>query len=200
MTEEKPRPVRRVVEAISRALDELQRLLMAAVVLILTASALLLFWQVVDRTVFQGGQNWIEEYARLSLIWLTFLGAAALMREGRHLAVDYFVDKFPERVRGAFALGTNILIIALLGVLLGHVGIVWASSSVLLSPSLGIPRSILALAAIISYTITVVYCLESIARQLLRMDVVRQFVPGEDEVTGTEFQTSTALATRETGS
>lgn len=180
MTGEAPRRLRGAVESASAVLDIVQRILLVAVAIILAASALLLFLQVVDRTVLRGGQNWIEEYARLSLIWMTFLGAAALMREGRHLAVDYFVEKLPARVQLGFAIATHSLIIALLTVLLTQTAAVWASSAVLLSPSLGIPRSVLALAAIISYTLTVIFCLESIARLTLGMDPVRTLMPSDD--------------------
>ncbi|WP_129669245.1 TRAP transporter small permease [Phytoactinopolyspora endophytica] len=165
---------RRIVDRVTSALDVLQRTLVIALVAILSALALLLIWQVFDRLVLGGGQNWVEESARLSLVWLTFLGAAALLRERKHLTVEYFVDKFPPRVRRAITVAVDMCLAVFLTVLLCQIPAVWASSSVLVSPSLGIPRTALALAAFISFGIGLLYCLESLARQFLHMPDVRQ--------------------------
>lgn len=175
MTQEKrPSAAQTAMARVSRVLDGVQRALMAAIVVILSISALLLLWQVIDRLAFGRGQNWIEEYARLSLIWLTFLGAAVLIREGKHLTVEYFVEKFPKAVRTVVAYGVDILLVGLLTLLLLQISAVWASSAVLVSPSLGIPRTVLALAAFVSYGISMVFLLESIARRALGMPPVRR--------------------------
>ncbi|MEC8473857.1 MAG: TRAP transporter small permease subunit, partial [Planctomycetota bacterium] len=44
--------------------------------------------QVVARYVFGSPFQWSEEVARLALIWMTFVSAAYVMAEGRHIAVD----------------------------------------------------------------------------------------------------------------
>lgn len=174
---------RGVLTAIGGGLDWLQRILITVVTLLIAISALLLFWQVTDRLVFSGGQNWIDEFARLSLIWMTFLGAAALIRERRHLAVDYIVGKFSPRLKVVSSVGVDLLILALVVLLLWHTPASLEAAAVLRSPSLGIPRSFLMMAAVISYVITAVYCLESIARTVLGMGAPRQMFPVDmDEV------------------
>lgn len=181
--EERPRGARRVLTAVGRGLDLIQRVLITIVTILIAVSALLLFWQVTDRLVFAGGQNWIDEFARLSLIWMTFLGAAALIRERRHLAVDYIVGKFPPRLRVVFSVAADLLILALVVLLLWHTPSSLEAAAVLRSPSLGIPRSVLMMAAVISYSITTVYCLESIARTVLGMGAPTQMFPVDmDEI------------------
>ncbi len=179
--EERPRGARRVLTAVGRGLDLLQRVLITVVTLLIAVSALLLFWQVTDRLVFAGGQNWIDEFARLSLIWMTFLGAAALIRERRHLAVDYIVGKFPPRLKVVFSVAADLLILALVVLLLWHTPASLEAAAVLRSPSLGIPRSVLMMAAVISYSITTIYCLESIARTVLGMGAPTQMFPVDME-------------------
>lgn len=179
MSEGERSGARRVVALSSAVLDVVQRVLVGAVVLILSISALLLLWQVFDRLVLGGGQNWIDEYARLSLVWLTFLGAAALLREGKNLAVEYFVDRAPDGIRRGIHIGVGVLVLALMVVLLLQIPSVWRSSAALVSPSLGIPRTALASAAVVSFAISAVYCIESIARTALRMPPVRTFATTE---------------------
>lgn len=178
--EERPRGVRRGIEAVSSGLNVVQRVLVAAVTALVASSALLLIWQVADRYVFAGGQNWIDEYARLSLIWMTFLGAAVLVRERKHLAVEYFVEKMGARGQRVVSIATDVALVALMGVLLSTWAPVWEASSVLKSPSLGIPRSVLVLAGLISYALTAVYCLESLARALLDMEPPPKVLKDDD--------------------
>ncbi len=181
--EERPSGARRVLTAVGGGLDLLQRVLITIVTLLIAVSAVLLFWQVTDRLVFSGGQNWIDEFARLSLIWMTFLGAAALIRERRHLAVDYIVGKFSPRLKVVFSVAADLLILALVVLLLWHTPSSLEAAAVLRSPSLGIPRSVLMMAAVISYSITTVYCLESIARTVLGMGAPTQMFPVDmDEI------------------
>lgn len=178
--EERPRGAWRVLTAVSGGLDFLQRVLITIVTILIAVSALLLFWQVSDRLVFAGGQNWIEEFARLSLIWMTFLGATALVRERRHLAVDYVVGKFPPRLKVVFSVAADALILALVVLLLWHSASALEGAAVLRSPSLGIPRSVLMMAAVVSFAITAVYCLESIARTVLGMGAPTQMFPVDE--------------------
>lgn len=178
---ELPRGPRRAVEHISTGLDVLQRVLVTVVTVLVASSALLLFWQVVDRLVFSGGQNWIEEFARLSLVWMTFLGAAALVRERRHLAVDYVVAKLPDKVQAAFSVGADVLLLGLAGLLLAYAAPVLEGAAVLRSPSLGLPRSVLIMAAVVSLVLTAVFCVESIARTALGLGAPRSMYPEDDE-------------------
>ena len=44
---------------------------------------------------------WSEELSRLLLVWVTFLGAAVVAWDGRHLTVDVMFIRLPARVREA---------------------------------------------------------------------------------------------------
>jgi TRAP-type C4-dicarboxylate transport system permease small subunit len=85
-----------------------------------------------------------------------------------------------DRGQRVLSMATDIALIALMAVLLSTWGPVWEASSVLKSPSLGIPRSVLALAGLISYALTAVYCLESLARTVLRMEPPLKVLKDED--------------------
>jgi TRAP-type C4-dicarboxylate transport system permease small subunit len=56
--------------------------------------------QVVARYLFDKPFIWPEEVSRLILIWLAFLGAAALIRRGGDIAVDTFIDMLQPRHAG----------------------------------------------------------------------------------------------------
>lgn len=55
--------------------------------------------QIFARYLFHSPFIWPEEVARLLLVWMTFIGAAALARRGGDLAVDTFVEMLPRLPR-----------------------------------------------------------------------------------------------------
>lgn len=64
---------------------------------------------VVARYVFNSGLIWADEASRFMLIWVTFLGAAALVRLGEHITVDVFVSYMPGAVQAATYVLTQLL-------------------------------------------------------------------------------------------
>jgi len=97
--------------------------------------------QVFARHFFGAPFQWSEEVARLSLIWMTFIAAAFVMAEGRHITVDVLSTRLSIRgqlwlecLSHAVVAGTCVLL------LIGGSRFVWYVGRVG-SPSLGIPMS-----------------------------------------------------------
>ncbi len=44
-----------------------------------------------------GHMDWLEPFTRLLLLWLTFLGAALVTHENRHIRIDLFGALLPEK-------------------------------------------------------------------------------------------------------
>lgn len=57
--------------------------------------------QVLARYAFDRPFIWSEEVCRLILIWMSFVGAAAMIRRGGDILVDTFVDMLPPAARRA---------------------------------------------------------------------------------------------------
>jgi len=97
--------------------------------------------QVFARYFFGAPFQWSEEVARLALIWMTFMAAAFVMAEGRHITVDVLSPRLSVRgqlwlecLSHAVVAGTCLLL------LIGGSRFVWYVGKVG-SPSLGIPMS-----------------------------------------------------------
>ena len=80
---------------------DLARPLRVAVGAMFVLIVALTFGQVAFRYLLGHPLIWSEELARLLLIWLVFLGAAALCWDGRHLDVDVVVRLLGPRARRA---------------------------------------------------------------------------------------------------
>jgi len=97
--------------------------------------------QVFARYFFGSPFSWSEEVARLALIWMTFLAAAFVMAEGRHITVDVLSHRLSRR--GQFwldCLSHVIVAGTCLLLLVGGIRFVWYVGKVG-SPSLGVPMS-----------------------------------------------------------
>ena len=83
---------------------------------------------------------WSDEVARFALIWMTFLGAAALMfAEGGHITVEFLVTRVGPRARWTMELVADLLVIAISVVVVAG-SYLWMSARFEhLSPALNIP-------------------------------------------------------------
>jgi TRAP-type C4-dicarboxylate transport system permease small subunit len=97
--------------------------------------------QVFARYVFGAPFTWSEEVARLSLIWLTFISAAFVMAQGRHIAVDMVSSRVSPRMNFFIeCLSYLVVTTACLLLLIGGAKFVWYVGKVG-SPALGVPKS-----------------------------------------------------------
>jgi TRAP-type C4-dicarboxylate transport system permease small subunit len=69
------------------------------VIVLMGIMTVLVSAQIVSRYVFNFPLGWTEEMARFSFVWVSFLGASALMQVREHINVTVFVERFPLRLR-----------------------------------------------------------------------------------------------------
>jgi TRAP-type C4-dicarboxylate transport system permease small subunit len=92
-------------------LDRLQRVLEVLVVALLAFMVAIVFLNVVLRFVFSTGVVQTEELSRYAFIWLIFLGAVIVLREGGHLGVDSLVVRLSPFWRKACRLASGALMV-----------------------------------------------------------------------------------------
>ncbi len=82
---------------------------------------------------------WSDEVVRYSFVWFTLLGAALVLRDRRHIRVEYFVEHMPRRLRGVVEFVGLVLILAF-NVFLAIAGMLWVRETTgALTPALGLP-------------------------------------------------------------
>lgn len=89
----------------------LNKVVMEICIIILFALVGILFMQVILRYYFHNPLSWPDEMARFLLIWITFLGAAIAFGYNGHLGINYFVNKFPKKIRNVVLFSIHIAII-----------------------------------------------------------------------------------------
>ena len=85
-------------------LIKLDQLLTAAVrwtvIAMMAVMTTVVFSQVLARYLFNASLSWSEEMARFAFVWLSFMGAAILVRRDEHIRVTMLADMLPDRYWG----------------------------------------------------------------------------------------------------
>lgn len=82
--------------------------------------AMLILWffvaltslQVIMRYVFDAPLQWPEEVTQILLVWMTFIAAVGLSRQGLHIRVEIVENFLGQKVRNALEAVFNLLTIA----------------------------------------------------------------------------------------
>jgi TRAP-type transport system small permease protein len=58
--------------------------------------------------------SWSVEFAQFLFVWVIFLGANRCLREDKHISVDFFTKKLPEKVRITVEIAINLFVMGFL--------------------------------------------------------------------------------------
>ncbi len=97
---------------------DLARPLRIAVGLMLIVVVGVTLLQIILRYFFNAPLVWSEELAKLLIVWIAFIGAAAVCWDGRHLNVDVFFLMLPQKARNVVRYinaGISVGFLAILG-------------------------------------------------------------------------------------
>ena len=89
----------RALNAYSKFLDALTRVLRVILICLLSAMVLIMFFQVVMRYVFSNAQPWCEELTLYLSIACIFLGLGIATRKDSHLQVDFLIRMYGPRLK-----------------------------------------------------------------------------------------------------
>lgn len=127
------------------------------------------------RYFFSLSYGWFEEFLTMLFVYINFLGAAICIREKQHIAITLLIDSFPKKIRVVFAIGIQLVIIAV-SVFLTIYSSRWiASVGSTPSPSSGIPFGYFYAIVPVSSIISIFYAV---------IDILSNFLPIQEAVTG----------------
>jgi TRAP-type C4-dicarboxylate transport system permease small subunit len=108
----------------------------------------------------------LQLYAQALGVWLVFIVAGALGREGRHIEIGYFTDRLPASIQPYHTIAVNLLSIAMCAVLAGGsllaIHEFWGGTS----PSVNIPLPLYYVPVIIGLTVLAVVYFQEIVTEI----------------------------------
>jgi len=100
-----------------KLLDRIEKALDAVLVFMMVVMAGAVVLQVASRYVFNRPTSWSEELARYLFVWITFLGAAVVIRKRRHVDVTVLTDRLPPGAAKVVYLVSDAAVLFMLGAL-----------------------------------------------------------------------------------
>ncbi len=159
----------RVLKKYSAFLDQLDKVLLAALAALSAAMVLVILYQVVLRYCFAAANVWAEELARFMFVWATMLGASVAIRRNVHLRVDLIVDILKPRSRCILQIITYTMILLFL-IYLCRLGIeLMSRTTVNKSAGLRIPMAYPYTAIPLGGVFMILSCIEFIAKKFVEL-------------------------------
>ena len=109
------------VNRLIRAVEIANRGLLAScrwgVVVLVAAITAIVALGVFFRFVLNNSLPWTEEVAKFVMVWLAFIGAPVVLREGGHIAIDFIPTRLPKRLGFALLTIIQLVVMVVLAVL-----------------------------------------------------------------------------------
>lgn len=106
--------VQNIIEKVAGGLNKICRLLLGIVML---ALLLVLLLQIVSRFVAFMPIPWSQDMITFLLVCSVFLGAGAATANGKQIRLEFFIDRFPEKVTKTILCVADVISIAFLCVI-----------------------------------------------------------------------------------
>lgn len=115
--------------------------------------------QIFSRYLFHHPFIWPEEIARLTLVWMTFIGGAALTRMGGDLAVDTFIEMLPHRGRRLMLILRDALMVVVFTIVAFQGAELARAVSNMPLVATGLPTALLAWPVVIGGGLVAIHCI-----------------------------------------
>ena len=113
---------------------------------------------------------WTEELARFALVWMTFLGSAALLeRVDGHIRFDFLQSRLGARANALFGMVCSLIIMGTLSIILVGSVLMIQTSGKHISPALSIPMPYVYAVIPLCAVIGIVATLRNFAQQFKQL-------------------------------
>ncbi len=147
----------------------LRALLRWSIIALMVSMTIIVFLQVVFRYLLDAPLGWSEELARFLFVWVSFLGAANLVRLGQHVSVKTFVQVFPPLIKNiSEIIGHLIVIFCSVMFLVGGFGIT-TKEWIQLSPALQIEMGWIYLVIPVATLLMIIWATVDLIATLIEM-------------------------------
>ncbi|GAB5409112.1 MAG: TRAP transporter small permease [Balneolaceae bacterium] len=144
----------------------INRILKTVLVVLMGVLLIDVCWQVFSRYILQSPSSFTDELARYLLIWLSLLGAAYMVGEKEHIAINILSKKLDKRLQSIIING-SVLVFSVLVMVIGGTNLVLTILSLdQLSATLQIPMGYIYLALPLSGILISFYSVTNITESI----------------------------------
>ncbi len=151
-----------------KTLDIIRTLLKILCGISLVAMVVTVFMQTVSRNIFSHSFAWVEEFAGICMVWITFLGAALTTSYDSHTRIDVLLRALPKKISIVLAIVGHLLCIVFSIVLVKYAGQL-VSTTTKKTMAMHIPYEIYYYPLVIGGALTVIFFLVLIAQEIQKL-------------------------------
>lgn len=113
--------------------------------------------------------SWSVEFAQLMFVWVIFLGANRCLREDKHIGVDFFTKKLPDKVRVIVEIVMFLFVLAFLIFLIVYGILLSIENSVRLINNLSISYSFVTMSVPIGSIIMAITVINKLKEKIISL-------------------------------
>ena len=163
-----------IYEAIRKIDSFLGMMAMAFIILLACANVFM-------RYVVGKPWGWVEEVTVFTFVWLSMLGASAVVHAEGHISIDVLVRYFPQRWQRIISIFGDIIVLLTLCLLIGYGIDLTIKGHIKLTPILGIPYSYIDAAIPVSCTFMLIYYSRMFWNSLMGKGNTTEDMPEEEK-------------------
>ncbi len=160
------------VKAFKKFSDQIDKICLAVVVIMLAAMVGITIAQIVCRMWFKALQ-WSEELNRYLLVWTTFLGASCVYKEGSHIAITFVQGFFPRKQQRWIRILVHAVCLVVFCAVV-YYGFWYAGQQAQQTPALRIPMKYMYWSVPIGFGLMAVHALNEILQLLTEKGGAKQ--------------------------
>ncbi|MFF8817044.1 TRAP transporter small permease [Leucobacter sp. NPDC015123] len=112
---------------------------------------------VIMRYVFNHPLAWAGPLSMFCMVWMVYLGSAAVSRRGAHICLDFLSTKLGHRGRATVDLFVELVTLAVLGTICVATVIYLEKARFLIMPGLGFSKKYITVAALVGLVLMVIH-------------------------------------------
>lgn len=89
-------------------------------VMLLSSSVIIIFYQVVMRYAFNNSPPWTEELAKIMFVWMSWLGISLTQKRGEHICIELMTSKLKGKKQVFALILGNIITIVICAVMIKY--------------------------------------------------------------------------------
>jgi len=140
-----------------RAGELLSKVVEILLIVMLSVDVVVVFLQVIFRYVFDSPLSWSEEFSRILIMWITFLGVALSVKYSEEISLDAFIKLAPKNVQIHMKAVSGCISIFIILILVRASISLFLSTQNIKTVALGVPTGFLYLSFTVGGSLTVMY-------------------------------------------
>lgn len=147
--------------------DKVEKVEEYCITYLLMIMSTVIFLQIIMRYVFNNSLTWSEEFAILSMMWITWIGSSYGVKKNIHLRVTVFVDMLPEKYRIAAYIVIDVvwMLFSIVMVVMGIRMVKMSYIGQRMSPALDVPMYLIYCSVVVGCILMSLSLVSSIYRR-----------------------------------